>query len=130
MIRLPQAVVRDRGRSGHRSHNDHRSRTRSSHRNTSHPRNMVHRQSCRNTNPRIDLAQDFARGWRALIFSSGNATSKCTHEKKDDGRESTRKKRQNLVETIIIKTIRKPQFASTLQKTESECHNHNRYEDV
>ena len=55
-------------------------RIRSSHRNSSHPRNVVQCHRFRSTNTRIDLTQDFARTWRALILSSGNATSKCTQK--------------------------------------------------
>ena len=43
------------------------------------------------TSPRIHLAQDVARSWRALIFSSRGAASKYEQKKKHDGGESEEK---------------------------------------
>ena len=58
---------------------------------TSPPRGNIHCHRCRSTSPRIYLAQDVARSWRALIFSSRGAASKYEQKKKHDGGESEEK---------------------------------------
>ena len=55
------------------------------------PVRCSHGHRCRGTSPRIYLAQDVARGWRAFIFSSGSAASKYIQKKKHDGGESEEK---------------------------------------
>ena len=52
---------------------------------------MRHCHRCRSTSPRIYLAQDVARSWRALIFSSRGAANKYEQKKKHDGGESEEK---------------------------------------
>ena len=58
---------------------------------TSPPLGNIHCHRCRSTSPRIYLAQDVARSWRALIFSSRGAASKYEQKKKHDGGESEEK---------------------------------------
>ena len=60
---------------------------RRNHRNC--PDNRRNLREC--TSPRIYLAQDVARSWCALIFSSRGAASKYEQKKKHDGGESEEK---------------------------------------